>query len=135
MSVQPIVRFVGQIPGHGDCGVSSFAMCLGITYPQALVALSAVAPKILDEAVSSSEMRRAARRMGVTLRLRTRGVDVDDEETEGILIVRFVADAAKHAVYLKRSLIFDGRTDAVWDADVYLRIHNCDVEGLLVRVA
>jgi len=134
MSTQPVVRFVGQLPGHPDCGVSAFAMCFGLTYARALVAIIGAAPRVLERGVFPREFQRAAKRLGGRLRLITRGVDVEDEETEGILIVTFVADGEKHAVYLKRSLIFDGRTDAVWDADVYLRIHNCDVESLLVRV-
>lgn len=135
MPTQPIVRFVSQIKGHTDCGISAFAMCFGITYPEALVIISGIAPDVLRSGIATSEMKRAARRMKAKLSLRTRGVDVEDEDTEGILLVRFVADGEGHAVYLKRGLIFDGRTDSVWDADVYLRIHNCDVESLLVRVA
>lgn len=135
MSTQPIVRFVGQIRGHGDCSISALAMCLGMTYAQTLVAVSAVAPKVLEEGATYHQIQRAAKRLGATLVMRRTRIDLDDEDTEGILCVNFVGSNEIHAVYLKRSLVFDGRTDSVWDADVYLRIHNCDVECLLVRTA
>jgi len=133
VSAQPVVRFVGQLPGHPDCGVSAFAMCFGLTYARALVAIIGAAPRVLEEGVTTRQFQKAAKRLGGVLRVVTRGVDVEDEETEGILCVIFVSGGERHAVYLKRGLIFDGRTDAVWDADVYLRIHNADIESLLVR--
>ncbi len=134
---QPIVRFVEQMRGHTDCGVSAFAMCFGLSYAQALVMVACVAPRVLTCGITWRDLKKAARKHGAKFKQVTRGIDVEDEDVEGILAVSFI-DAGQHishAVYLKRGFIFDGRTSSVWDAGVYLSVHNADVESLLVRVA
>lgn len=134
---QPITRFVAQQPGHGDCGVAALAMCLGLSYPEALVLVAAVCPNVLRDGVRWQDLRRAARRRSVTFKVVTKGIDPEDEDVCGILAVEFPLHGAlrQHAVWLKRGLIFDGRTESVWDADCFLKAHNADVVSLLVRTA
>lgn len=133
---QPIIRFVAQQFSVSDCGVAALAMCLGIPYAEALVLVAAVKPNVLRDGVRWQDLRRAARRHGARFKVVTTGIDLDDEDLCGILAVQFVTNGAQqHAVYLKHGLIFDGRTECVWDPDVYLRAHNAEVASLLVRIS
>jgi hypothetical protein len=135
MDDQPIVRFVGQREKHiGDCTIAAFAMCLGLTYSEALVAIAAVAPRVLEDGAGWRQLKAAAKTHGVVL-VEKRGFDLDDlEEGGGILGVKFL-NRDEHAVYFKRGLIFDGRSESVWDADVYLRVNKVTVLTMLVRTS
>jgi len=137
MDDQPIVRFVAQRETHlGDCTVAAFAMCLGLSYSEALVTIAALVPRILTEGATWGQLKRAALTRGAALVVK-KTFDLDDvEEGSGILGVQFhdrVGD--QHAVYFKRGLIFDGRTQSVWDADVYLRVQKVTVLTMLVRTS
>ena len=133
MDDAPIVRFVSQRESHlGDCTIAAFAMCLGLTYSEALVAIARVAPHVLREGADWRDLKRAGRAFGVAFVKKAR-FDLDDlDEEAGILGVRF-ANGNEHAVYFKRGLIFDGQSSAVWDADVYLRVTRVTVTTMLVR--
>jgi len=135
MDDAPIVRFVGQREEHlGDCTIAAFAMCVGVTYSEALVAIAAQAPTVLAKGANWPHLKRAAKRFGVTF-VEKVGFDLDDlEEGGGMLGVQF-PDGIQHAVYFKRGLIFDGRSQAVWDADVYLRVNKLEVLTMLVRTS
>jgi hypothetical protein len=133
MDDQPIVRFVGQRETHiGDCTVAAFAMCLGLSYSEALVTIAAVVPQVLTEGATWGQLKRAATARGAALGVK-KTFDLDDlEEGSGILGVKF-RDGDEHAVYFKRGLIFDGRSSSVWDADVYVRVNQVQVLTMLVR--
>jgi hypothetical protein len=133
MDDQPIVRFVAQREKHiGDCTISAFAMCAGITYSEALVTIAAVAPRVLREGAGWRQLKRAALTRGIVLVEKRTGFDSTTWASGGILGVRF-DNGEEHAVYFRRGLIFDGRTESVWDADVYLRVHKVKVLTMLVR--
>jgi hypothetical protein len=132
---QPIVRFVAQRETHlGDCTISAFAMCAGITYSEALVTIAAVAPRVLRDGASWRQLQRAALTRGITLVEKRTGFDSTTWAGGGILGVKF-DNGDEHAVYFKRGLIFDGRTESVWDADVYLRVSKVKVLTMLVRTS
>ena len=135
MDDTPIVRFVAQHEKHlGDCTIAAFAMCLGLTYAEALVAIAAIQPRVLKDGATWGQLKRAAKPFGVVFVERKR-FDLDDlEEGGGMLAVRFT-NGDEHAVYFKRGLIFDGRTESVWDADVYLRVNEVKVLTMLVRAS
>lgn len=134
MDDQPIVRFVAQREQHlGDCGVAAFAMCAGITYAEALVTIAAIAPRVLKDGASWRQLQRAARTRGIELAEKRTGFDSTTWAGGGILGVKF-PDGLEHAVYFKRGLVFDGESQAVWDADVYLRVNKVQVLTMLVRV-
>ena len=134
MDEVPIVRFVGQREGHlGDCSIAALAMCVGVSYSEALVAIAAVVPRVLTHGATLVDLQRAATAFGAVLIARRR-FDLNDlEEQSGILRAEFPPGEHNHAVYFKRGLIFDGRSEAVWDADVYLRVHKATVSTMLVR--
>jgi hypothetical protein len=133
MDDAPIVRFVHQREKHiGDCTIAAFAMCLGITYSEALVTIAAVAPKVLRDGAGWRQLQRAALTRGIVLVEKKTGFDSTTWAGGGILGVQFTNGDA-HAVYFKRGLIFDGRTEAVWDADVYVRVNKLTVLTMLVR--
>lgn len=139
MDDSPVVQFVEQREEHlGDCTIAAFAMCLGLTYSQALVTIASVAPRVLEEGADWRELKVAARKHGVVL-VQKKGFDLDDlDEGGGILGVKFperVEHGVEHAVYFKRGLIFDGRTKCVWDADVYIHVHKLRVLTMLVRTS
>ena len=91
---------------------------------------------MLQEGANWRELKAAAKTLGVVL-VEKKTFDLNDvEEGGGILGVKFparVEHGVEHAVYFKRGLIFDGRTKAVWDADVYLHVHRLRVLTMLVR--
>jgi hypothetical protein len=139
MDDAPIVRFVGQREEHlGDCTIAAFAMCLGLTYSEALVAVAAIEPRVLTIGATWAQLKRAATGRGVAL-VEKKRFDLNDlEEGGGILGVEFpqrVQHGVEHAVYFKRGLIFDGRSQSVWDADVYLRVYDLTVLTMLVRTS
>ncbi len=133
---QPIVKFVSQTPGNQDCGVVSLAMLLGLNYSEALVLVASVKPTVLQNGVEWKDLIKAARKKGVKLKWTTH-VDLDDEDVTGILSVAEIVNGKRgeHAVYLTRGLIFDGRTDACYEPDVYLKVNNADVMSMLVKVS
>ena len=139
MDDQPIVRFVAQREEHlGDCTIAAFAMCAGITYSEALVTIAAVAPKVLQEGASWRQLKRAAATRGIVLVEKKTGFDSRTVAGGGLLGVKFrptakVPEGEEHAVYFQRGLIFDGRSQSVWDADVYLRVNKVTVLTMLVR--
>jgi hypothetical protein len=132
MDDQPIVRFVGQRAGFGDCTIAAFAMCAGMSYAEALVTIAVVAPKVLEEGASWAQLKRAAKTRRMTLVEKRTAFDSTTWMGGGILGVRY-GDGVEHAVYFKRGMIFDGETHAVWDADVYLRVNKVTVLTMLVR--
>jgi hypothetical protein len=132
MPPAPIVRFMSQALGHGDCTVSALAMCLGISYEEALVAIACVQKNVLKAGCSWSEVRRAAKRLGATLVERRAFSLDDDSEDSGILSVT-LADGTPHAVYFTHGLIFDGRTGCVWESDTYRAVHIATATSMLVR--
>lgn len=137
MDDAPIVRFVAQREEHlGDCTIAAFAMCLGLSYSEALVTIAAVVPRVLGQGASWGELKRAAKRRGVVL-IEKKEFDLDDVDEEcGILGVQFPgAEGMQHAVYFLRGLIFDGRTESIWDADVYVRVQKVRALTMLVRAA
>jgi ABC-type bacteriocin/lantibiotic exporter with double-glycine peptidase domain len=129
---QPIVKFINQEHGS-DCGVASLAMALGISYPESLIAVAKVKPNILVAGATWKELRAAARKLGMPLKVAK--FDPEDEDASGILAVGFIEDGKyyEHAVYLKQGLVFDGSTGAIWDLDVYLQAHSADVRSMLIR--
>ncbi|MEO8680285.1 MAG: hypothetical protein ABI665_14640 [Vicinamibacterales bacterium] len=124
---------MGQRETHlSDCTIAAFAMCLGLTYSESLVAIAAVAPKVLTAGASWGQLQRAAAVRGCALVVK-KTCDVNDvEEGSGILGVEWKNGDA-HAVFFKRGLIFDGRTQCVWEADVYLSVQRVKVTTMLVR--
>lgn len=135
MDDAPIVRFVSQREDHlGDCTIAAFAMCLGVTYSEALVTIAALVPRVLQDGATWAQLKRAATTRGVRLVEKTR-FDLNDlEEGGGMLGVQFT-NGEQHAVFFKRGLVFDGRSSSVWDADVYLRVNKVQVLTMLVRTS
>lgn len=135
MDEQPIVRFVCQSESkNGDCTVASLAMLLGLTYSESLVLVARVNPDVLKKGCTWSELKRAGTRHRPRVKLRERRqFSLDDDSPDCGILGIHLPDGKQHAVYLKRGLIFDGRTEQVWDADVYLRVHNAEAVSLLVR--
>jgi len=133
MDDQPIVRFVHQRELHlGDCTIAAFAMLAGITYSEALITIAAIAPKVLTDGASWRQLRRAAATRKITLIEKRTGFDSQTWSGGGILGVKY-ANGDEHAVYFRRGMIFDGRSQSVWDADVYLRKEKVEVMTMLVR--
>lgn len=129
---QPIVKLVNQESGH-DCSVAALAMCLGISYPEALVAVARVRANVLTAGATWKDLQKAARKLGTPLKVVR--FDPDDEDAAGILAVGFIEDGTyyEHAVYYKRGLVFDGNSGAVWELDVYIRAYSADIKTMLVR--
>lgn len=130
---QPIVRFVRQSESvNGDCTVASLGMLLGLTYSEALVLIARVNPDVLSKGSTWAQLRKAAKLRSVVLEER-RGFSLDDDSSDSGILGIHMPNGKQHAVYLKRGLIFDGASEQVWDADVYLQVHNAEAVSLLTR--
>lgn len=135
---QPLVRFVCQSEAkNGDCSIASLAMLLGLTYSEALVLVARVNPRVLTLGASWNNLKAAVRRYrkpnGDQVRLvQLRAFSLDDDSSDAGILGIHMPDGTQHAVYLKRGLIFDGRSEMIWDADVYLKVQNAEAVSLLV---
>lgn len=108
-------------------------MGVGLTYSEALVAIAAVEPRVLQLGAKWHHLQRAAQPFGVTfVETRVDLAELEEDAGDGLLAVRF-PDGEQHAVYVKRGLIFDGRSAAVWDADVFVRVNKLKLVTMLVR--
>lgn len=124
----PILRVVTQRHSH-DCGVAVLAMLFGVTYEDALIALSWEIPTVLTSGVYTKHLKQAAKNLGSTLKVRRR---FEMDEGTGILCVSSQKWKTDHLVLLKDGLLFD--TDGtVWDVDVYMKAHHAKTGALLVR--
>lgn len=125
---QPILRVVPQ-RAVCDCGVSVLATLLGVTYEEALVALSHEEPAVLYSGVYTDDLLRAAKALGSALKKRKK---YDLDEVTGILSVSSAKWSNDHVV-----VVFDGKlleTDGtIWDVDVFLKHHEAKPGLLLVE--
>jgi hypothetical protein len=125
---QPLVSMVPQRHPK-DCVPAVLAMYLGISYEDALVALNKEAPGLIRRGVYFTELRRAAKKMGVALKERRRW---DVEDADGIAHIRF-RNGANHVVLIRAGLAWD--TDfTVWELPDYLKAKKAGVGPLLIRV-
>ncbi len=125
-SVPTLVRFVRQRPPHGDCGVATLATLAQCTYEEALAAVVRYQPAVLQSGLDWQEMRRAAKRLGLTTRLRRR---YDINEATGILRLRNLK-GEEHYTYLWAGRIVDSG-DGWEDPDDYLQHHGYTPTALL----
>lgn len=123
----PILRLVSQRHTH-DCGVAVLAMLFGVTYEEALIALSWEIPSVLRSGVYIRHLKQAAKNLGSELIARRR---YDLEEDFGMLCVSSQKWKTDHLLILHEGRIYD--TDGtVWAPDVYLRHHEARPGYLLV---
>lgn len=124
---RPLVSMVPQ-RHMADCGVSVLSMFLRISYEEALLAVGKEAPKVLGRGLWFTQLRRAARRLGVRTRIkRTWRANADD----GIVYIKNQR-GPNHCVLLRRGLFFD--TDFnVYDPSDYLKATKARTGALLVR--
>jgi ABC-type bacteriocin/lantibiotic exporter with double-glycine peptidase domain len=114
----PYVELVLQ-QNPSDCGIAALAMLLGRKYGDVFAAaISASNPTPHLEGMSIFCIKRAAKKLGTTLRLTTHW---DLETSCGILKMKYLKKrkgARYHVLLLKFGLLFD--TDGtVWEPDVY----------------
>lgn len=113
---------------EADCGAAVLAMLLHISYEDALLALGGEEPDILRGGVWMATVRKAAKRLGVTMRLKSRWDPDDDEGIVQILLPgRF-----NHFVLLRGGLFFN-TNGTVWDPEDYYRSRKAKPGKLLVR--
>lgn len=123
----PVIRLIPQ-RHEADCGVAVLATYLCVSYEEALIVVGRKEPAVLSVGLWMSEIVRAAKQLGVTLK-RKPAADLDEDE--GILVVTSPRWRHDHLVVLKNGLIFD--TDAmVWEAETYLAANQAK-PGMLLR--
>lgn len=124
---QPLVSMVPQ-RHRADCAAAITAMFLRISYEEALLALSQESPELIRKGVWFTELQRAAKAMGVPLKLKRRwNADLDD----GIAHIRFKW-GGNHVVLLRAGLFFDTNFE-VWHPADYLKARKAKTGSLLVR--
>jgi hypothetical protein len=124
---QPLVSMVPQ-RHRADCAAAVTSMFLGISYEEALLALHGESPELIRKGVWFTELQRAAKNMGIPLKLkRTWDANIDD----GIAHVKFKW-GGNHVVLLRAGLFFD--TDfTVWYPADYCKARKAKTGSLLVR--
>lgn len=130
--VPHIVKFIRQSGDHGDCGVNTLAMLTGVLYEDALAAVLAYEPAVLQIGVRWTELRKAAKRLGVKTQL-LRSYDL--EESTGILGLK--AEKTKgedHYTFLWEGRIIDGNGEMWKEPADYFRQYKFRPTWLLVAV-
>lgn len=124
---QPLVSMVPQ--RHlADCVAAVTSMFLRVSYEEALLALSKESPELIRKGVWFTELQRAARQMGVPLKLKRRW---DVNFHDGIVHVRF-ARGGNHVVLLRAGLFWDTNFEA-WYPEDYLKAKKAKVGSMLIR--
>jgi hypothetical protein len=125
-SVPALVRFVRQRPPHGDCGVANLATLAQCSYEEALAAIVRYQPAVLQAGLNWPEMLKAAKRLGLTTRLRR---TYDITEATGILRLRN-EKGEEHFAFLWAGRIVDSGEG--WeDPGDYLRHYGYTPTALL----
>ncbi len=114
----------------GDCAICALSMLLGVPYEDVLgVAVKTTGGSRVHHAgMLTRDMKRTAKKLGVTLTLR-RAVDL--EHDEGVLSL-YSKKHGSHAALLKAGLIFEG-DGTVWEPETYLAATGYRPLSLLVR--
>jgi hypothetical protein len=128
MNVPTLVRFVRQSGFHGDCGVATLGMLGGCVYEDALAAVVRYQPAALHAGLTWPQMRRAAKRLGLSTRL-LRRYDID--EATGILNV-MDAQGEEHFVFLWEGRIVEGNGELWLFNSDYLKHYGYTAKALLV---
>lgn len=125
--IQPLVSMVPQ-RHMADCASAVTAMFLRISYEEALLALSKESPELIRKGVWFTELQRAAKAMGVPLKLKRRwDANIDD----GIAHVRFKW-GGNHVVLIRAGIAWDTNFEAFYPED-YLKARKAKFGSLLVR--
>ena len=131
MSTAPaMVRLVRQNGVHLDCAVACLATLFGVTYDEALVECSQVAPDVLEAGMNWQQIRAAAERLGAETKLIRRG-RYDIEDATGVLNVR--SRSIDHAVFLWEGRVLEGNGELWLSPDDYCRHYRVRPGSLLVR--
>lgn len=126
----PILRMVLQRHPR-DCGVAVLAMLCGVSYEEALVAVSAEAPMVLTHGLTTQQLVGAARRLGYRLR-RTKRYDVETDT--GALCVQNPRWPTDHLVVLAEDRIIE--TDGLlWEPDTFFKHYHAKPGVLFVAEA
>jgi ABC-type bacteriocin/lantibiotic exporter with double-glycine peptidase domain len=124
---QPLVAMVPQRHAK-DCCAAVLAMFLGISYEDALLALNKEAPGMIRRGIYFTELRRAAKKIGVPLKEKRQW---DAELDDGIAHIRH-KNGANHVVLLRAGIVWD--TDfTAWELPDYLKAKKARTGPLLVR--
>ncbi len=105
--------------GKDDCGVSSLAMICGVSYADALEALSITTHKPARKGLFLSQLQRAAKHLGVTLVKRR--VTPLKRGARGVLDIR--SEQFRHFVVLEHDYIVDPDGGSVWGYREYFHVH------------
>lgn len=129
-----ILRLVLQRGEHADCAIATLASYLGVSYEEALLAANAATRNdVLRTGLHGSDMVRAAKRLGVTLKS-TQWDRVDQDDDTGILFVMARIHGQtyeEHCVIFHQGSIIDLRDGTLWASDVYYRHFAADPTHLL----
>ena len=116
---------------ENDCAVACFVMLLGVSYEAALIAISKVDPTLATKGLYFTQLRKAAKELGVKLvSVPRKKYDVDN--AVGILGVKY-ADKHEHAVVLFRGVVIDPEGGIIWDSvDAFVEAEGVSLLSLLV---
>lgn len=113
---------------ENDCALCAFCTLTGVSYEDALVAVSRIEAKAGKDGLYFSSLQRLAKAFGFTLRLRRKA---DLTEDTGILKIMLTDHSYNHAVVLKQGQIIDS-DGTIWSAETYLANMRCQPGSLLV---
>jgi hypothetical protein len=107
-------------------------MLLGVSYEAALMAISAVDQKLATNGIYFTQLRKAAKQLGMTLLSQRKG-RYDLQNSVGILSVQFKETGTDHAVVLFRGTVIDPDGGVVWDdVETFVEAQDVKLGSLLV---
>lgn len=127
----PLADSVVHVPPRlrsNDCATWALSVVTGKPYAEVLAAVEKVDHRAGEQGLYWTQVRRIAKRLGVTLRTKRTAVL---EEDAGILSVRF-PDGTFHAVVLLQGPVILDADGTVWNADDYLATKGVTKGSVLV---
>ena len=121
----PIIKMITSHRDH-DCALVALAMLTGKDYEDIVLAASQIDKRAGKRGLYSSQIRKIAELLGITLRLKRK---FDPEAASGILDVQF-HNGEKHALLLDEGRVFDSNGD-IWAIDAYLTTQKSKIGHLL----
>ena len=117
--------------GEADCSIAVLAWYLRRKHAEVLIAAAHVSPTVWTAGLSSVEMIRVAKRLGVKARWKTQQIDLDEDI--GTLWVGYHDSTKEHMVDLAEGWIYDPEHDPVTMArqEEWMRANNAYPKALM----
>lgn len=123
-AIEPLIQ-----KDAADCGISALAMLLGKPYVEVFQVAEAVSPKCAKRGLWNTELRRIAKRLGVTLKV----VKPVPELTEATGILDVQKPKQGHYALIFQGVLINPADGLIWDVDAFLARGKWTARALIVK--